>query len=394
MKLTFTNAFGNKETPKSAEIDIQNCKITNYDTRTHIPSGAGDLTIDIGENDATVTKGSSNINPDGKNKVNFNAKKYSIFTALASCDGDNSTLTEKDLSEAKNNSSKWEMLKNLGATGIRYDANTGVATITIGDNEILRIDFETKEKKEAKENRVVTPQDVEEIISNFKGGAINIDKVKDIKSVAKYTGLSESYIKDVLVGIEGHNNWPLLTSKYDGVADSKHPKGYLTIGFGHTSLTGEPEVVKNMQITEKQAYQILANDIINAIKYTNNKLNKLCKDTKIPASIKDAIVDMVFNKGPKAINENLIANLNKGYYSAAAVRTWYDTPEVGLQKRNMYRFLAAIKDLDKQNKTIAVKKFRSEHENQLLKVFKKDNDAKVAWNNMCNEFQTLKEYQF
>ena len=394
MKLTFTNAFGNKETPKSKEIDIKNCKITNYDTRTHTPSGAGDLTIDIAENSATVKKGSNNINPDGKNKVNFNAKKYSIFTALAGFDGDNSTLTEKDLSEAKNNSSKWEILKKLGATGIKYDPQAGVATITIGENEILRIDFETKAEKETESNKVIKPKDMEEIISTFTGGKIDISKVKDIKTVAQYTGLSESYIRDVLVGIEGHNNWPLVVPEYDNVPDAKHPKGHLTIGFGHTSLSGEPEVIENMQITEKQAYQILANDVINAMKYTDNKLNKLCKDVEIPSSIRNAIVDMVFNKGPRAINDSLVANLNKGYFSSAALRTWDDTPNVGLQKRNMYRFLAAIKDLNKKDQKSAIERFKSEHLNQLEKVFKKYNDAKVAWNNMCDNFKELNEYKF
>ena len=85
-----------------------------------------------------------------------------------------------------------------------------------------------------------------------------------MSSVAKYTGLSEDYIRDILVGIEGRNNWPLCKAEYDGIGDRNHSNGYLTIGFGHTSLSGKPEVYDGMKITEKQAYQILANDIVAA----------------------------------------------------------------------------------------------------------------------------------
>ena len=49
----------------------------------------------------------------------------------------------------------------------------------------------------------------------------------------------------------------------------------------------------------------------------------------------------------------------------------------------MYRFISALEDLNQTTKQAATKRFRSEHLYQLLAVFKKDIDAKTAWNNMC-----------
>mgnify|MGYP003295865432 CR=1 FL=1 len=96
-------------------------------------------------------------------------------------------------------------------------------------------------------------------------------------------------------------------------------------------------------------------------------------------------IDLVFNKGPKALNDNLIANLEHQYYHSAALRTWYDTSNKGLQKRNMYRFLEAISDLNVKEQISAIERFKKEHVTQLAAVFSKDNDAKIAWNKTCNK---------
>lgn len=241
------------------------------------------------------------------------------------------------------------------------------------------------ESVETKENVTKPDKNVEDVISKFTGGNIDISKVHDLESVAEYTGLSEDYIREILVGIEGNNKWPLCKAEYDGVGDRNHSNGHLTIGFGHTSLSGEPKVTENMSITEKQAYQILANDIMVAVKVSKNKLrNRGLALDKLPKSIQSAIVDIVFNKGPSEINESLIANLKEGYYGAAARRTWFETSNVGLQKRNMYRFIEAIGNLDKSTRISAIQKFRADHAAQLKNVFKKDNDAKIAWNRMCD----------
>ena len=370
--------------------------------------------------------------------------QYKLLEALASandCDEDDdiNVLTIRDLIHAKERfKTSTDVFRELGVAEFRCDLKAGVVNITTVKGEVLRVDLETKaesrEKTELtkksnstqiKENithysanvevektknkqkikskkqirnikktkattKSIPPQkitkkrnnNIEKVISKFKGGNIDINQVHDLQTVAKYTGISERYIKEILVGIEGKNNWPLVKAEYDGVKDKTHPKGYLTIGFGHTSLTGEPTVYEGMAISSKQAFQILANDIITAKKYAKYFGGEAYN--KAPTSIKNAMIDLVFNKGPGAINENLKANLNKGYFHSAAMRTWYKTSTVGLQKRNLYRFMEACKNLKASERKSAISRFKQEHKYELDSVFQKDPIALVEWNKFCN----------
>ncbi len=377
--------------------------------------------------------------------------QYKLLQALASandCDADDDidVLTIRDLMRAKERfQTSTDVFRDLGVTEFRCDLKAGVVNITTNKGEVLRVDIETKGesnqkrkttsdttpnpvvqqkpipkpdakikkaeshksstvKKDnktasAKKSQAAVPKhdvvkpnaNVASIISKFKGGNISIYQVHDMKSVARYTGISERYIRDILVGIEGKNNWPLTKAEYDGVADKKHPKGYLTIGFGHTSLTGEPIVYEGMVISSKQAYQILANDIMTAKKYAKYYGGDAYNNA--PNSIKNAMIDLVFNKGPGAINENLKANLNKGYFHSAALRTWYITNNVGLQKRNIYRFIEACKNLTTNERRNAISRFRNEHLLAMQNVFKKDNNSLVEWNSFCI-VSKCKEYRF
>ena len=459
MQLKFTNAFGNKNNISSTNIDVDACTITNYEDG-HSPSGAGDLTIDITGNSATVTKGRNNVNPDGNNTVNFNDTKYSIFNRLAMQDGNANNLTEQDLEKAKNLFKEGCTLWKLGVIGIEYNKTTHIAVVKIKDNQLLRFDFSKsanvnaqepsqtktsntkmtippKMKEVSKTEKKKLAKELAECISKFKGGNIDISEVHDLDTVAKYTGISKEYIKSVLVDIEAHQGWP-NTEAYDDLVPGKKTEfdkyleqtlgkkykekneqinaerakknkppeplyvtirreegyviGTLTIGFGHTNLAGEPNIDVGLEITKEQAYQILANDIMNSVKLCKNKLGSLY--TNAPKSIQNAIVDLAYNKGPGEINKSLIANLEAEYYHSAARRTWYETNNVGLQKRNMYRFIAAISDLKENEKVNAVKNFKSEHSKQLSNVFRRDIDAKKAWNAMCDKSNKLKEYKF
>jgi len=421
--------FRNQHNPQEqAEIRLEhNCVIQNIDPKKgNKPSNKLSFALSAG-----VTR-----------SVWLPKTQYKLLEALASandCDQDDDidVLTIRDLMHAKERfGTSTDVFRELGVKEFRCDLKAGVVNITTEKGEVLRVDLETKAeaKAEAEANTeaktaIATEQkteqkkdttpaqknkktvqkkttktvkkghgqaqqvskkkvtqvrnnNIQKIISKFKGGNISISQVSDMASVAKYTGISERYIKNILVGIEGKNNWPLTSAEYDGVKDKTHPRGYLTIGFGHTSLTGEPTVYEGMTITSKQAYQILANDIITAKKYAKYFGGEAYE--KAPNSIKNAIIDLVFNKGPGAINENLKANLNRGYFHSAAMRTWYNTNTDGLKKRNMYRFIEACKNLNNNERQSAITRFRTEHLYDLVNVFNKDNNARVAWNTLCN----------
>lgn len=403
----FTLKYSNGYANRSGKIDEDklkingDCEITNYDPRIQDGDKKGLITIKFTEYSQTIVEGTGE-GLKSCETARFSNKKYSIFKELASLDENKDTLSMDDIKMLdKSYIEKW------GLKDLKLDFRNGVATLIWGENDILRIDFQTWQENwfgKAKESFVLPEEvftnnesmlkdnlEVAKIISTFEGGRIDIKDVKDLESVAKYTGMSESYIRDVLIGLEGKKSWPLCEAEYDGVKSGKFPKGCLTIAFGHTSLIGPPEVTEGMEISERQAFQILANDIIESEKIAKNKLKSLYD--KAPKSIQDSIVDMVFNKGPKSINKNLIANLKEGFYASTALRTWYETPVVGLQKRNMYRFMAALEDLDQMQKQDAIKRFQSERINQLKRVFKKDIEAKKAWNEMCSKYK-CNEYKF
>lgn len=405
--LKYTNGYANYSKIDDAELTIEgDCKITNYDPRVDDGKSKGEITINFSGGEQTVKAGTGNGYTQTQ-KANFSKKKFSIFKEIAALDGDAKELSVEDIKKMDKS-----LIQKWGLKDLRFDFKNGVATLVWGENDILRIDFVTKNEKKSfptetnsssaassksttattssnstQENatqKVAGKLQVAEAISNFKGGNIDISQVKDLETVAKYTGISESYIREVLVGLEGKNKWPLCVAEYDNVPAKGHPKGFLTIGFGHTSLVGEPSVTEGLEISEKQAYQILANDIMTSRQVAINKLkNRGIKFAEVPHSIQCSIIDLVFNKGPSEINESLVANLKNKYYGAATRRTWYDTNNVGLQKRNMYRFISALEDLNQTTKQVAIKRFRSDHLHQLLAVFKKDIDAKTAWNNMC-----------
>ena len=177
--------------------------------------------------------------------------------------------------------------------------------------------------------------------------------IKNIGDIADNICVSEEYVKDILFDIEGRHSKPDLTPYYDGVPDETHPEGYLTIGFGHTGRVHGIEMnSKNMdkiKITVNEAYEILAQDILNAkldaIEYFGEDFHKA------PQSIQDAIVDIFFNKGIMGVEKKgsltnkLKEDLRNRDYESAAAHMIYKTSVKGLKKRNIYRVVHAWKDL-------------------------------------------------
>ena len=195
-----------------------------------------------------------------------------------------------------------------------------------------------------------------------KSGAVN-----SFEDVVKVTGLDKHYIKDILIGIEGRHSKPDLRAYYDGVADEKHPKGYLTIGFGHTSKINGKALSENTKITKSQAYELLAQDIldakIDAIVYMGKE-----NFENAPKSLQTGIIDIVFNKGVEPFDRNfsltslLKSDLERKDYVSAAVDTILGTGCKGLKKRNIYRAIMSMSDLSAENKKSALAKMKPIYE--------------------------------
>ena len=188
--------------------------------------------------------------------------------------------------------------------------------------------------------------------------------VKSFEDVVKTTKIDKHYIKDILIGIEGRKQKPDLVCKSDNVRSKQYPHGCPTIGFGHINrVNGEVIVVGKTRITEAQAYELLAQDILDA------KVDALVYMSKplfnnAPESVQTGIIDIVFNKGAEAFDRagsptKLIKkDLEKKDYSAAAAHTVLKTANRGLKKRNVYRVIMSTEDLSQtqRNRTLKIAK--------------------------------------
>lgn len=97
--------------------------------------------------------------------------------------------------------------------------------------------------------------------------------------------------------------------------DAYHcPAGILTIGIGHTTAAGFPEVKEGMKVTEREAMEILKSDL----RKFEAVVNKLVK-VSINQTQFDALVSFVFNVGEGNFSKStLLKKLNKGDYNGAA----------------------------------------------------------------------------
>jgi len=96
------------------------------------------------------------------------------------------------------------------------------------------------------------------------------------------------------------------------------PAGVLTIGYGHTSVAGEPKVVAGMKITKQEAEDILRRDLA-AVEADVGRL------VKVPLTQNqfDALVSFQFNTGGLG-RSSALKRLNAGNYAdvPAALLLW------------------------------------------------------------------------
>lgn len=93
-----------------------------------------------------------------------------------------------------------------------------------------------------------------------------------------------------------------------------------TIGYGHTSNAGNPLVKKGMCITQKQAEEILCEDLKQFERAVSQAVRVSLTDCQFAA-----LVSFCYNVGTKAFcNSTLLKKLNKGDYEAvpAELQKW------------------------------------------------------------------------
>ncbi len=188
--------------------------------------------------------------------------------------------------------------------------------------------------------------------------------VRSFDDVVKTTKIDKHYIKDILVGIEGRKQKPDLVCKSDNVRSKQYPNGCPTIGFGHINrVDGKIIVVNKTRITEAKAYELLAQDIldakVDALVYMGKPLFN-----SAPESVQTGMIDIVFNKGVEAFDRSgsptrlIKKDLEKKDYPAAAAHTVLKTANRGLKKRNIYRAIMSTDDLTQAQRNRALSMVR------------------------------------
>ena len=105
-----------------------------------------------------------------------------------------------------------------------------------------------------------------------------------------------------------------LLKKFEGCKLKAYrcPAGILTIGYGHTSAAGAPEVTEGMTITQKDAENILKNDLG---KY-EQPVAAMVK-VELEQNQFDVLVDFVYNAGVGALKSStLLKRVNAGDFDA------------------------------------------------------------------------------
>jgi len=81
------------------------------------------------------------------------------------------------------------------------------------------------------------------------------------------------------------------------------PAGILTIGYGHTSAAGAPNVTEGMTITQQQANDILSRDLVKYETEVHNMVKQPLTQHEF-----DVLVDFCYNAGAGALKSSTMLN--------------------------------------------------------------------------------------
>jgi len=168
-----------------------------------------------------------------------------------------------------------------------------------------------------------------------------IKNVKNLSDIASAMGVSSEFLKR-FKRIEDSQNLP--DNKFHNVP-YKDSNGVLTIGIGHAVRAGEKQ-----KLTDAEVCQLCVRDLLAAEDSIKHSIGKSAYE-KLPQSVREALLDMVFNKGESVIqkSEGLSYCLKVGKYEAAINKMTYNKATktgkemAGLSKRRLFDISVAIK---------------------------------------------------
>ncbi len=213
--------------------------------------------------------------------------------------------------------------------------------------------------------------------------------VKDFKTMVKK---SHQHLLGLIKLYEGDSE-----NNYEGKVGKTYNDKYgkKTKGFGCTKT-----LVK--MNTQEDAYLQLEKDLKEAAETAKNKINnRLGKGTfeKLKLSIKEALIDLSFNKGPdKVVKPELLNAIKRNDYSAIVANLYYvhsgekkngTEEDPGLYRRSLSRMILATRDLTGKEKTEAQAEIDKFYE-KAKRCFKKNNKPSTDLDTIYNYYKTGK----
>ena len=173
--------------------------------------------------------------------------------------------------------------------------------------------------------------------------------INNLKSVSAAMGVSYDFIlkmKRLEDGPDKKDNEFHNDYYYDGSGNKTVKKGNKTIGIGHLWKKGEPEYLSNAQVLNLYVKDLLKAEDHLRVLFGEKKFDNM------PVHIKEALIDIVFNKGTDIIkNSNgLMEDLKNGRYDDAICKMTNNRDKggngkelSGLSKRRLFDMAAASK---------------------------------------------------
>src|SRR5574344_89065 len=257
-----------------------------------------------------------------------------------------------------------------GKTSTSVKANSSKASIFNGSkkshnqNEIALVKELSYEQMKLNEKR-------SHYISVIKNPTIKIKSGDSISDIAKkygvdenillnYNGLNSETVKKVQIGQiikipparkfikdlkHAEDSGSIPDNKFHNTP-YRDKAGVLTIGIGHVVKKGD-----KLKLTDAEVCELFAKDLLQVEEGLKGLLGSQKVYDRIPQGLKEALIDMTFNKGTAIIQKTpgLLYALKTGKYEAAVNKLTYNKSNKtgkemsGLNKRRLFDISVAIK---------------------------------------------------
>lgn len=170
--------------------------------------------------------------------------------------------------------------------------------------------------------------------------------INNLNDAASALGVSVDFVKKLKRIEDGldANKKPFPDNKFHNTP-YRDDEGNLTIGIGHVVKRGE-----KTKLTNKEVLELFVNDMLKMEENLWDVMGGKQNYDKLPQSIKEALLDMTFNKGTAIIEKSpgLVWALKNGKYEAAICKMTNNKSQKGremsgLSKRRLFDISTAAK---------------------------------------------------